>query len=72
MSMTTPRTRTARAASRSVVSLLDSLRKTAPGKMTHTLAPMVEPTKPSTSSMSGMRIPMVRQIRIRTTVLKYF
>ena len=39
------------------------------GRMVQTQEPMVLPTKPSTSSMSGTRIPMVRQIKITPPVI---
>ena len=39
------------------------------GRMVQTQEPMVLPTKPSTSSMSGTRIPMIRQIKITPPVI---
>ena len=39
------------------------------GSMVQTQEPMVLPTNPSTSSMSGTRIPMMRQIKITPPVI---
>ena len=39
------------------------------GRMVQTQDPMVLPTNPSTSSMSGTRIPMMRQIKITPPVI---
>ena len=64
-----PMATTALEANLSVVSLLVNLRKIMPGKMTHMDEPMVLPTKPRTSSMSGMRIPTMRQTTIRQPVI---
>ena len=49
--------------------LVVSLRNMRAGSMVQTQEPMVLPTNPSTSSMSGTRIPMMRQIKITPPVI---
>lgn len=51
------------------LTLVVSLRNMRAGRMVQTQEPMVLPTRPSTSSMSGTRIPMMRQIRITPPVI---
>ena len=51
------------------LTLVVSLRNMRAGRMVQTQEPMVLPTKPSTNSMSGTRIPMVRQIKITPPVI---
>jgi len=69
-SVQTPMASTNLAAILSVVSLVVSLRKMRAGRMVQTQEPMVEPTSPSTSSMSGTRMPTVRHTRITHTVIR--
>jgi hypothetical protein len=67
--MRTPTTSTNWAASRSVVFFVVSLMNMSAGKMMQMADPMVEPTMPRTNSMSGMRMPRVRVMRITMTVM---
>ena len=45
------------------------MRNMSAGRIVQTQEPMVLPTRPSTSSMSGTRIPMMRQIKITPPVI---
>ena len=68
--MQSPVTKTAWAASRSVVFLLVSLRNMREGKMTQMTDPMVEPTMPRTNSMSGIMMPSAMVTSITITVME--
>ena len=52
-----------------ISTLLVSFRNMRAGRIVQTQEPMVLPTRPRTSSMSGTRIPITRQIKMTAAVI---